>query len=353
LFGKTKQAYYKKKLSSEKKIINEAMVLEMVKKIKKRTKTKRWGGRKLHPLLELEKSGFSIKIGRDKLFGLLRENGLLVKPRKRKYFTTQSHHWLRKYENLVENLVINRPNQLWVSDITYLKINQDVYYLYLITDAYSQKIVGFNISMDLKARSAVAALKMALRDNPGNHCYGLIHHSDRGIQYCSQEYVSILNKNGVLISMTNPASPHENAIAERINGILKDEWLYDLELAQNENPYKKVKDIIGIYNQLRPHNSLNNMTPGQIHDKGFLRHKAERVIGKTYSWIKKNDPEKGHSNQSNYAIGPNDYSLASCSSAELASALSWHCKFELNQTVISTWNYKGWLQNSLWYWVLK
>jgi len=318
--------------SSEDKAIEEAMVIEMVNKIRKRAKTKRWGRRKLHSLIKEELSGFSIKIGRDKLFDLLRENGMLVKSRKRRYYTTQSHHWLRKYENLTENIVISHPNQLWVSDITYVKFNKKVFYLYLITDAYSQKIVGFHISMDLKANSAVKALWVALKDNKVEHACKLIHHSDRGIQYCSKEYTDILLAHGILISMTKPASPQGNAIAERVNGILKDEWLYELELKKDENPYKKIKMIIEIYNQIRPHNSLKNLTPCQIHDMGLLRHKAERVIGKTYSYSRKAAPKKRQpENTDNYAIGPYDYSLASCSPAELASAPSWHCKIKKNE----------------------
>jgi len=330
LFGKTKQAYYKQLASLTDKALKEAMTLEIVNRIRKRTKTKRWGGRKLYVLVKEELAGSTLKIGRDKLFELLRENGMLVKPRKRRYYTTQSHHWLRKYENLIENMVINQPNQLWVSDITYVKINHEVYYLYLITDAYSQKIVGFYISTDLKANSATIALQRALKDNPVNQPYRLIHHSDRGIQYCSEEYTSILNKYKILISMTRPASPQENAIAERVNGILKEEWLYDLKLERDENPYKKIKGIVKIYNQIRPHNSLGNMTPSQVHHKGFLRHKDERVIGKMYRYRKQADTKKNQPAKSNYAIVPNDYSLASCSPAELASASSWHCKYDLN-----------------------
>ena len=129
--------------------------------------------------------------------------------------------------------------------------------------------------------------------------------------------------------MAKPASPQENAIAERINGILKEEWLYDLKLKEGENPNRKIKEIIRIYNEVRPHNSLNNLTPNQIHHLGFKRHNDERVIGKTYSYKRKADKEC-QPNLSKYAIVPNDYSLASCSSAELASASSWYCKCELN-----------------------
>lgn len=299
----------------------------MVNKIRKRAKTKRWGGRKLHKLLEGEFDGFSIKMGRDKLFGLLRENGMLVKARKRNYYTTQSHHWLRKYDNLIENLVIKRPNQLWVSDITYVKYTGQVYYLYLITDAYSKKIVGYYTSTNLKATSAIEALRMALKNNPVEQDGSLTHHSDRGIQYCSEAYTQLLMKHTIHISMTKPASPQENAIAERVNGILKEEWLYDLDPKSNKTPQQLISEVIKVYNQLRPHNSLKNLTPDQIHNAGFLRHNGEIVIGKTYSYRKKADLKKDQPFPSNYALAPNDYSLSSCSSAELDSASSWYCKY--------------------------
>jgi len=300
----------------------------MIEKIRKRAKTKRWGGRKLHKLLQEEMDGFSLKIGRDKLFDLLREHGMLVKPRKRNYYTTQSHHWLRKYDNLIENLVITKPNQLWVSDITYVKFDSQVYYLYLITDAYSQKIVGYYTSTNLKAESAIKALQMGLKNNSVKQANSLIHHSDRGIQYCSKAYTDLLAKYKIYISMTKPASPQENAIAERVNGILKEEWLYDLATESSKAPQQLISEVIKIYNQLRPHNSLANSTPEQIHNLGFLRHNGERVIGKTYSYRKKTDPKKDQSSVSNYAIAPDDYSLSSCSSAELDSASSWYCKYK-------------------------
>lgn len=329
LFGKTKQAYYKQVSSRAEKAIQQAIVIEVVQKIRKKAKTNRWGGRKLHGLLLSEMAGFPIKVGRDKLFAILRTNDMLVKPRKQRYFTTQSHHWLRKYENLIENVVVTKPNQIWVSDITYVKFNDDVYYLYLITDVYSQKIVGFNISKDLQATSAVEALKMALQKYKTDNLFSLIHHSDRGVQYCSEQYTNLLNDYKILISMTKPSSPHENAIAERVNGILKEEWLYDMKIELDEDPYFKIKNVVEVYNKFRPHNSIGNMAPCQIHDWGFSRHKAERVIGNTYSYNKKAVSNKKQlSEGDNHAIGPYDYSLASCSPAELASASSWQCKID-------------------------
>lgn len=232
-----------------------------------------------------------ISVGRDKFFDLLRANDMLVKNRKRKFFTTDSHHWLRKYDNLIMDKKITGPNQLWVSDITYVKdCDGGAYYLYLITDAYSQKIVGWHISEDLKADSAVKALSQAIHDNKGR-INDLIHHSDRGSQYCSGKYVSLLEENDIAISMTNPGSPQENAIAERVNGILKEEWLYDADFSNIKEAHNKIRDFIRIYNTYRPHNSLNNEVPEKIHDMGFSRHETERVIGKMYEYRKRRPNE--------------------------------------------------------------
>ena len=209
--------------------------------------------------------------------------------------------WLRKYDNLIQDKVLTQPNQLWVADITYVKSNNTVYFLYLITDAYSQKIVGWNLSLDLKAASAKAALEMAIKDNK-NKLAGLVHHSDRGVQYCSANYVRVLEKNGVSISMTKPASLQENAIVERVNGISKNEWLYDLDVKTLKEASRKTKQVVGIYNEYRPHNTLKNQTPSQIHDLGFKMHKAERVIGKSYRH-KKRVAKMDDSLKSENAIG--------------------------------------------------
>jgi len=271
----------------EKANLEEEVVLAAVQKIRSKAKTKRWGVRKLQSKVNEDLHCTKFQIGRDKLFDLLRANNMLVRRRKRKLFTTNSHHWLRKYDNLVQGKELTGPNQVWVSDITYVK-DQDgeVYYLYLITDAYSQKIVGWHLSLNLKAFSAVSALKMAIRNNKGLLA-GLIHHSDRGVQYCSAKYTEILKSNKIGISMTNPGSPQENAIAERVNGILKEEWLYDKDFGSLKNGRREIKQIINIYNTYRPHNTLNNKTPEQIHSLDFLRHKTIRVIGQTYEYRKK------------------------------------------------------------------
>jgi len=284
LFGKSRQGYYKQINYIEKLALDEQLILDAVIKIRTKAKTNRWGVRKLQRMVNEE---LNFTVGRDKLFDLLRANNMLVRKRKRRYFTTDSHHWLKKYDNLVENMNLTAPNQLWVSDITYVKMNDgEVLYLYIITDAYSQKIVGWHISEDLKADSAVKALKMAIKYNKGK-IQNLIHHSDRGVQYCSKKYVKLLKNNSINISMTNPGSPQENAIAERINGILKEEWLYDLELADCKAAIKEMKTITEIYNTYRPHNSLKNKTPDDIHSGRFSRHETERVISKMYEYRKR------------------------------------------------------------------
>ncbi len=301
LFGKTRQAFFKQLSLQEESLVKEEMILAVVKRIRAKANTHRWGARKLKVLVDEELMTLNMHVGRDHLFDILRENGMLVRRRKRKFFTTQSHHWLHKYDNLIIDMRLTAANQLWVADITYIYSNGIVYYLYLITDAYSQKIVGWNLSHNLKASSAVAALKMALRNNQGRN-EKLIHHSDRGVQYCSKVYVSLLQKNKVDISMTRPGSPQENAIAERINGILKEEWLYDTVFENLTQAKTNIKQIVATYNTYRPHNSLGNKTPEQVHDLGFLRHETVRVIGKSYSYKKRTACES-HPLKSNNAYG--------------------------------------------------
>lgn len=286
LFGKSRQSYYKHIHYLKDTSLKDEIILTVVRQTRKKAQTRNWGVRKLKDLVNKELAPQGIQVGRDHLFALLRQNNMLVRKRKRKFFTTQSHHWLHKYDNLIEDKKLTGPNQLWVSDITYIKSQTGVCYLYLITDAYSQKIVGWHISEDLKAKSAVMALRSALKANKGR-LDNLIHHSDRGVQYCSGEYVKLLERNGVRISMTNPGSPQENAIAERLNGILKEEWLYDANLENVKAGKKKLKQIVSLYNSFRPHNSLANKTPDDIHDLGFSRHEAVRVIGQSYTYKKR------------------------------------------------------------------
>ena len=261
LFGKTRQAYYKRKKETYKESINEDLVLTVVRKI--RETQKRTGGRKLLEMVR-ERVQQEQLMGRDGFFNLLRSHGLLVRKRKFRAVTTNSFHWLHKYPNLIKGLSPERPNHIWVSDITYIKTDDCFLYLYLITDAYSRKIIGWQLSDNLGSDNATLALYMAISQLPAK-CDEIIHHSDRGIQYCSLKYVKILEAHRIKISMTENGDPCENAIAERVNGILKTEWLYDMNLHNYTEAWEAVKQIVRIYNTERLHLSLEMLTPDQAH----------------------------------------------------------------------------------------
>ena len=226
----------------------------------------RLGGRKVHYLIKEDLENEHIKIGRDGLFDFLRSEHLLIKPRKNYTRTTFSKHWLRKHPNLLKDLTINRSEQIWVSDITYIPTKNGNTYLSLITDAYSRKIVGHHLSEDLRTEGVAQALQMAIQKRKTN--LPLIHHSDRGLQYCSQEYQSILVAQKIKPSMTDGYDCYQNALAERINGILKDEFL--LQSYENKQQLDQViKQSIYIYNSKRPHLKLNYKTPTFIHEKSL------------------------------------------------------------------------------------
>lgn len=261
MLGYSKQAYYKRNNLNEQEQLTEQIVLEMIRK--ERKKMPRLGGRKLLHKLQDKMQWCDIEIGRDAFFDFLRCHSLLVKPRRRYCITTLSAHWLCKFDNLLPGLVISRTDQVWVSDITYIETDEGFLYLYLITDAYSHKIIGYHLSNDLKAQSAVVALNMAIRQ--AQNCQDIIHHSDRGIQYGCQEYTLILNDKKICSSMTAPNSPTQNAIAERVNGILKTEWIYETEYATKEQAKKDISRIIKIYNNERPHGSVSMLTPAKAH----------------------------------------------------------------------------------------
>jgi transposase InsO family protein len=275
LFGHSRQAYYQNRKNDHQQSLDEEIILEMVRD--KRKLMSRIGVRKLLELIlpGLQQQG--LDIGRDAFFDLLRDHGLLIRKRKRKVITTYSRHWLKKYPNLIKDLVIDRPNQVWVSDITYIETDQGYMYLFLITDAYSRKILGYYLSEDLKTTGAIKALEMAFAHSlyPLN---GLIHHSDRGIQYCCQDYVELLQGHQVQISMTAKGDPRENAIAERVNGILKDEWIHHTHYRTKNEARKHLDEIIPIYNNIRPHSSCDMLTP----EKSYLTSGVLRKRWKTY-----------------------------------------------------------------------
>ena len=260
-FGLSRNGYYKSLRIEEKQLLGEDVVLELVQQV--RCKMPRVGGKKLYRMLVADLQQIS-KMGRDKFLDILRKNDLLVE-RKRNYtVTTNSFHRFYKYKNLLYNKQITRPNQCWVSDITYIRTENGFVYLFLITDAYSRKIVGYALSRSLSIEGGLHALAMALKQR-GDKSAELIHHSDRGIQYCSNDYVALLLKNKVQISMTEQNHCYENAKAERVNGILKDEFLLDGTFRDFQTARKAVEQAVKTYNELRPHWSLGLKTPEQVH----------------------------------------------------------------------------------------
>ncbi len=223
----------------------------------------RLGTRKLYFLMKQELTSKQIKIGRDVLFNFLRAEQLLIKPKRSYIKTTNSKHWMKKYPDLITGMELTRPEQLWVSDITYIKTAAGHQYLSLITDAYSKKIMGYELLNNLSTIGPLNALKMALKNRRYNT--ELIHHSDRGLQYCSKEYTAQLIERGIQISMTQNGDPYENAIAERINGILKYEFLLLEGLKDHFQALQIITESIDIYNQERPHMSCHLLTPNQAH----------------------------------------------------------------------------------------
>lgn len=262
-FGLTRQAYYQSKNRVEKDLIAQEILLDKIGDIRK--DHKRLGGRKLFFKLETFMHEHNIKMGRDAFFDLLRDNKLLIKQRKRHHVTTNSNHWMKKYPNLIKDIEPLGPNHVWVSDITYWKTKGGHYYISFITDAYSRKIVGYHVADTMEAIESATALKMAIKTLKIS-AEGLIHHSDRGSQYCSSMYVNMLKKEGIKISMTENGDPLENAIAERINGIIKGEYLFDYLIKTLLNAKEVLKSVVKLYNEDRPHSSIGNAVPSQVHN---------------------------------------------------------------------------------------
>ena len=260
LLGYTRQAFYKGKRRVEKRAFEAEIVLQEVGRLRK--EQKRIGVRKLHHMMSGFAREHSVEIGRDALYDLLREHSLLVRKRKRRSpRTTFSGLWMKSFPNLAKGFEPTRCNQLWVSDITYIRVREGFAYLSLITDAYSRKIVGYCLSEDLTARGPAAALRMALRDNPEHD--GLIHHSDRGLQYYSSRYMKLIGKR-IRVSMSEKSDPLENAIAERVNGILKQELLRT-SFKSFSDAARQVGRAVNTYNHLRPHLSIDMLTPAEAH----------------------------------------------------------------------------------------
>ena len=278
LFGKTRHAYYDSLWRKESSLVKEDVILQEVINIRK--DLPRLGTRKLHFVIQNKLISHQISFGRDYLFDLLSEHKLLIRQRKRKAITTDSRHWMRKYSNLVKGLEIKRPEQVWVSDITYIRLTNQWGYLSLITDAYSRKIMGYCFRQDLAAEGCIEALKMALNNRFYNQ--SIIHHSDRGSQYCSHNYVDLLLKNNIAISMTENGDPYENALAERMNGIIKTEFNLYSSLLGFEQTKNKISKSIKSYNELRTHASCDYLTPNQAHLQSDKLNKRWKNYNKSF-----------------------------------------------------------------------
>lgn len=262
LFGKSRRTYYKRRQSQTVIDQRDQRVLEMVKVIRQRQP--RLGTPKLYLKLKENFREDGIKIGRDSLNELIQANGLGVRRRKRrKPITTNSNHPYRKYSNLIQHVTPDEPNQIWVSDITYITLKRSFAFLTLITDAFSRKIVGYHLDLRMTAAASLKALQMATASLPED--YFLIHHSDRGSQFCSDVYTAELKRCGIRISMTQSGSPYDNAIAERMNGTLKNELHMGQEFQGIRLAREQLQQDVLIYNQERPHASISFLTPAEVH----------------------------------------------------------------------------------------
>ncbi len=258
----TRQSVYQQEHRNKQRQKHLAPVKEMVLKL--RRYMPRLGTRKLHYLLKEELAIAGIKMGRDAFFDYLRNHHLLVKPRRSYTKTTYSKHWMKKHPNLLQDLTITRPEQVFVSDITYIESEEGVHYLSLVTDASSRKIMGHKVSRDMKTNNVVQAIEMAAKQRRSD--LSLIHHSDRGSQYCSSLYQAMLKKHQITPSMTDGYDCYQNALAERVNGILKQEFLL-YRCKTFEDLKQLVNESIEVYNNLRPHLSLGMKTPNEVHKK--------------------------------------------------------------------------------------
>lgn len=262
MLGYTPQAYHKKTKQHFIKEVNEQLIIQQVHAVRK--EQPRCGTRKLLIMLQPFFVQHNIAMGRDAFFDLLSKNKMLVRKTKRSMHTTNSKHHFRRYPNLAKDFTPLKAHELWVSDITYIPLKDRFAYLFLITDAYSRKIVGHHVSDDMKVSSAVVALKKALDQKPVETI--VLHHSDRGIQYCSNEYVALLQQHHALISMTQSGDPLENAIAERVNGILKTE-LISSSYPDIDKAALSIARAVIIYNFKRRHSSLNYQIPNDVHQQ--------------------------------------------------------------------------------------
>lgn len=257
----SRQNFYKARTVRRRRKVDEKFIRNLVQA--ERAIQPRLGGLKLHELLRERLAREGILLGRDRFFEVLRNQSLLLEPLPKAPKTTNSRHNLPVFTNMVKDMKLTGPNQVWVSDITYIRTSEDFVYLSLITDKYSRKIVGYHLGQTLEARDTIKALQMALGGLPEEA--KPIHHSDRGCQYCCHEYVTRLQGRGMLISMTEEDHCAENAMAERVNGILKQEYFLRHEFRNVAQARKAVEEAINLYNTRRPHRSLSLRTPEYVH----------------------------------------------------------------------------------------
>ena len=286
VFGHSKQAYYKQLQQNATTSVKEEVIVGLIKK--KREIWKRGSGRNLHQCLQKEFKGHDIKMGRDKFFDVLRNNNLLIKSKRSRTKTTCSYHHFNRYKNLIEGYIPLRSNQFWVADITYLwlKPEDKFCYLSIITDLYSRKIVGHCVHESLSVKGCIDALKQAIR-NRKDKTKSLIHHSDRGVQYCCHAYVTLLQKQQIQISMTQTGDPLENAVAERMHKTIKEEFTDDRQInfCNIEQAKIEIKKFIEFYNKQRPHRSVQWLTPTEAHQcTGPLRRVWKTYRRKVPGW---------------------------------------------------------------------
>lgn len=271
----TRQNYYKQRKQRQRQAIDKALVLELVKR--ERRLQPALGGRKLMVLLEDELAIADALIGRDRFFKLLSENNLLIQRRRRFAKTTDSRHMFKVYKNLLKDLELTGPHQAYVSDITYIRTDSGFMYLALIMDAYSRKIVGFDSSNSLEAEGCLRALSMAIKALPAG--FKPIHHSDRGSQYCCKAYVALLKKHGLEISMTEENHCYENSQAERLNGILKQEYYLGDGFSRKADAIAAIKQAVLLYNNRRPHVALGYQVPAVVHEAAIFFRSSGRPPG--------------------------------------------------------------------------
>ncbi len=259
----TRANYYARRQARQREAVDAGLVVALVQA--ERQVQPRLGTRKLRVLLAAPLAAAGIKLGRDRLFAVLRAAGLLLAPQPAEFpCTTRAQHYLPVFKNQVKDRALSRPNEVWVSDLTYVRTRAGFVYLALVTDQYSRKIVGYHCGETLAAAGCVRALEMALADLPAGA--QPVHHSDRGVQYCCHEYVAVLTGRGLDISMTETDHCAENALAERMNGILKSEYGLGGEFPGKELAYAAVAQGVLLYNTRRPHTALGYQFPAAVHD---------------------------------------------------------------------------------------